>query len=101
MRGKYKPGEKALLLVKNDLFKKSNAYVVCLCKCFIMNGKPEKAWNRYSKIKNSNESFHVAQLIANDSYRMGHFFYAAKAFDVLEKQDTNFWEGKRGACILM
>ncbi len=32
---------------------------------------------------------------------MGAFFYAAKAFDVLEKLDANpeYWEGKRGACV--
>ncbi|RWS20103.1 intraflagellar transport protein 56-like protein [Leptotrombidium deliense] len=31
---------------------------------------------------------------------MGQFFYSAKAFDLLEKIDTNpeYWEGKRGAC---
>lgn len=31
---------------------------------------------------------------------MGHFFYAAKAFHLLEKMDPNpeYWEGKRGAC---
>jgi intraflagellar transport protein 56 len=30
---------------------------------------------------------------------MGHFLYAAKAFDLLEKLDQNpeYWEGKRGA----
>jgi intraflagellar transport protein 56 len=32
---------------------------------------------------------------------MGHFLYAAKAFDVLERLDPDpeYWEGKRGACI--
>ena len=32
---------------------------------------------------------------------MGQFFYAAKAFDVLERLDPSpeFWEGKRGACV--
>ena len=32
---------------------------------------------------------------------MGQFYYAAKAFDVLEKLDPNpeYWEGKRGACV--
>ena len=32
---------------------------------------------------------------------MGHFVYAAKAFDVLERLDPDpeYWEGKRGACI--
>jgi intraflagellar transport protein 56 len=32
---------------------------------------------------------------------MGHFYYSAKAFDLLEKidPDPEYWEGKRGACI--
>lgn len=32
---------------------------------------------------------------------MGQFYYAAKAFDVLERLDPNpeYWEGKRGACV--
>ena len=32
---------------------------------------------------------------------MGHFLYAAKAFDVLERLDGDpeYWEGKRGACV--
>ncbi|XP_038071943.1 intraflagellar transport protein 56-like [Patiria miniata] len=31
----------------------------------------------------------------------GQFYYAAKAFDVLERLDPNpeYWEGKRGACV--
>ena len=101
MRGKFKQAEEALLLVNNDLYRADLCYVACLCKCFIMNGKPEKAWNRYSKVKNNDESMYVAQLIANECYRMGQFFYAAKAFDVLDKYDSkqNFWEGKRGACV--
>ena len=43
----------------------------------------------------------MAQLIANDCYKMGHFFYSLKAFDVLERLDPNpeYWEGKRGACV--
>jgi len=32
---------------------------------------------------------------------MGHFIFAAKAFNVLERADPDpeFWEGKRGACV--
>ncbi len=43
----------------------------------------------------------VLQLIANDCYKMGAFYYAAKAFDVLERLDPDpeYWEGKRGACM--
>lgn len=47
------------------------------------------------------DSFSLVQLIANDCYKMGQFFYSAKAFDVLERLDPNpeYWEGKRGACV--
>lgn len=52
-------------------------------------------------MESSQASFGLLQLIANDCYKMGHFFYALKAFDVLERLDPNpeFWEGKRGACV--
>lgn len=32
---------------------------------------------------------------------MGQFYHAAKAFDALEKldPDSDYWEGKRGACV--
>ena len=66
-----------------------------------MNGNPRSAWELYLKLTNSGESFNLLQLIANDCYRMGHFLFAAKAFDVLERLDPDpeYWEGKRGACV--
>lgn len=47
------------------------------------------------------ESFNLLLLIANDCYRMGEFWYAAKAFDMLDRLEPNpeFWEGKRGAIV--
>ncbi|KAG8523320.1 Intraflagellar transport protein 56 [Galemys pyrenaicus] len=67
----------------------------------IMNKKPRLAWELYLKMETSGESFSLLQLIANDCYKMGQFYYSAKAFDVLERLDPNpeYWEGKRGACV--
>ena len=43
----------------------------------------------------------ILQLIANDCYKMEHYFYSAKSFDVLERLDPSpeYWDGKSGACI--
>jgi intraflagellar transport protein 56 len=97
----YKAAEEALLLVRNDKYKTDYMYISWLARCYIMNGNPRSAWELYLKMTSSNESFNLLQLIANDSYRMGHFLYAAKAFDVLERLDPDpeYWEGKRGACV--
>lgn len=68
-----------------------------------MNSKPRLAWELYLKMETSAEAFSLLQLIANDCYKMGQFYYAARAFDVLERLDPNpeYWEGKRGACVGM
>lgn len=43
-------------------------------------------------------SFNIAMFVVS---QMGQFYYAAKAFDVLERLDPNpeYWEGKRGSCV--
>jgi len=65
-----------------------------------MNEKAELAWELYLKMDTSAESFNLLQLIANVCYKVGEFWYAAKAFDMLERMDPSpeHWEGKRGAC---
>ena len=67
----------------------------------IMNRKPQQAWELYLKMETSADSFSLLQVIANDCYKMGQFYYSAKAFDVLERLDPSpeYWEGKRGACV--
>jgi len=60
------------------------------------------AWETYINMEASNESITLLQLIGNDCYRMGHFFYAAKAFDILERMDLgdqDNTEAKMGACV--
>ena len=43
----------------------------------------------------------ILHLLANDCYRTGQFFVAAKAFEVLDKYDPSpeHAAAKRGACV--
>ena len=99
--GNYKEAEETLLLVQSDRYRSEYCFLSWLARCYIMNKKARLAWELYLKMDNSNDSFNLLQLIANDCYKMGAFFYAAKAFDVLERLDPDpeYWEGKRGACV--
>lgn len=95
----FKEAEETFLLIQDAKIKKNAIYTSNLSKCYIMNGKPQLAWELYLKVENSPESFNLLLSIANDCYQMGEFWYAAKAFDMLDRLDPNpeFWEGKRGA----
>ncbi|XP_013785950.1 intraflagellar transport protein 56-like, partial [Limulus polyphemus] len=99
--GNFKEAEEIFLSIQNEKIKNDYIYLSWLARCYIMNRKGRLAWELYLKMETSAESFSLLQLIANDCYKMGQFFYAAKAFDVLEKMDPNpeYWEGKRGACV--
>jgi len=99
--GDYKEAKDALLQVQNDKYRSEFCYLSWLCRCYIMSGEPGLAWETYVRMETSNDSFNLLHLIANDCYKMGHFYYACKAFDVLERLDPDpeFWEGKRGAAI--
>jgi len=99
--GEYKSAEESLLLVQNERYRAEYCHLAWLARCYIMNGKARLAWELYLRMETSDESFNLLQLIANDCYKMGAFFYAAKAFDVLERLDPNpeYWEGKRGAAM--
>ncbi|XP_073448806.1 intraflagellar transport protein 56 isoform X2 [Aquarana catesbeiana] len=92
---------KVFLLIQSEKIKNDYVYLSWLARCYIMNKKPRIAWELYLKMETSGESFSLLQLIANDCYKMGQFYYAAKAFDVLERLDPSpeYWEGKRGACV--
>ncbi|XP_076866288.1 intraflagellar transport protein 56-like isoform X7 [Brachyhypopomus gauderio] len=68
----------------------------------IMNGKVCKAWELYLTLDPLVEdTFRLLELIANDCYKMGHFYISAMAFGVLEQLYPNpaYFAGKIGACV--
>ncbi|CAG0913187.1 unnamed protein product [Notodromas monacha] len=99
--GNYEEAEEAFKLIQSEKLKSDYAYLSWLTRCYIMNKKPRMAWEVYLKLEASPESFALLTLIANDCYRLGQFFYSAKAFDILDKMDPTpeYWEGRRGACV--
>ncbi|XP_070163065.1 intraflagellar transport protein 56 [Polyergus mexicanus] len=98
--GYFKEAEEAFLMIRTEKYKNDYVYISLLSYCYIMNKKAELAWELYLKMDTSTESFNLLQLIANACYKVGEFWYAAKAFDMLERMDPSpeHWEGKRGAC---
>jgi intraflagellar transport protein 56 len=66
-----------------------------------MNGKPKAAWDVYLSMESTADSFNILEIIGNDCYQMGQFFYALKAFEALEKVDNEkeYDEALRGSVI--
>lgn len=44
-----------------------------------------QAWNFYLSKETSGDTFALLQLIATECFRVGEYWIAAKAFDMLEK----------------
>ncbi|CAH1401329.1 unnamed protein product [Nezara viridula] len=99
--GNYKEAEETFSRLQNDKLQNDYVYITHMARCYIMQGKAQAAWELYLKMDTSTESLSLLQLIANDCYKKGEFYHAAKAFDLLERLDPTpeHWEGKRGACI--
>jgi len=99
--GEYKEAKEALQMVQNEKYRADFCYISWLARCYVNSIEPAIAWEMYVRMDTSNDSFNLLHLIANDCYKMGHFYYACKAFDVLERLDPDpeFWEGKRGAAV--
>jgi intraflagellar transport protein 56 len=82
---KYKEAELVLARIKKERYKSDNVYLSWICRCYIMNGKPEFAWNLYISIENHLIALYILNFIAHEFYRMGHFYFSYKAFLFLEK----------------
>ncbi|KAF4320405.1 hypothetical protein BBO99_00005766 [Phytophthora kernoviae] len=99
--GAYREAEEVLLRVQNPQLRSHLVLCGWLARCYIYSGRTSLAWEIYLKTENSESAFVLVKQIANDCYKVKEFFYAAKAFDVLERLDPDpeYWEGKRGACV--
>jgi intraflagellar transport protein 56 len=86
--------------VESEKIKSEYIYLSWLARCYIKNNKARLAWELYLKLEQSTESFSLLQLIADDCYKMGQFYYSARAFDILARADprSEYCEAKRGAC---
>ncbi|KAG6623472.1 Intraflagellar transport protein 56 [Phytophthora cinnamomi] len=99
--GAYREAEEVLLRVQSAELRSQLVLCSWLSRCYIYNGRAAQAWEVYLRMENSVAAFTLLKQIANDCYKAQHYYYAAKAFDVLERLDPDpeYWEGKRGACM--
>ena len=81
----YKQAEEVLSRVKKEKYRNDQVYLSWLCQCYIMNDKPDLAWNLYISIENHLVAVYILNFIAHELYRMGHFYFSFKAFLFLEK----------------
>lgn len=97
--GFYREAEESLLTIQDESIRSSFTFLACLCRCHVMNKDAQLAWELCVKSAGTPDSFALLQLVANDSYRMGQFLVAAKAFHMLDRLDggPEMWEGLRGA----
>uniref|UniRef100_K3WMS7 Intraflagellar transport protein 56 n=1 Tax=Globisporangium ultimum (strain ATCC 200006 / CBS 805.95 / DAOM BR144) TaxID=431595 RepID=K3WMS7_GLOUD len=100
--GKYADAEGVLLRVRSEGLKSQLTFCSWLARCYIYNNKsPDHAWELYLKMESTSDAYKLLKLIANDCYKVKNYYYAVKAFDVLERLDPDpeYWEAKRGACV--
>ncbi len=72
-----------------------------MCRCYIMNDRPEYAWNLYIGIENHLIALNILSFISNEFYRMGHFYFSFKAFLFLDKftPSNDIINGKTSSAI--
>lgn len=99
--GDFETAEEMLAQVKQVPNAWKYEHAAFLARCHIMNNSPDLAWKLYEDLDSSDHALSMLYVIANDCYRSGNFFHAARAFDLLERVDPSaeISEGKCGACV--
>lgn len=83
--GYYNEAIEALLDIQDSSIRSDLTWSMCLARCYIQSNNAEGAWQLFASKDTNSEAFQLLQLIANDCYKVGDFWVAAKAFDMLEK----------------
>ncbi|OHT07657.1 TPR Domain containing protein [Tritrichomonas foetus] len=81
--------ERYFLLVKNTKYTQEIFYTSWLCRCYIKNKKLENAWNLYTESTQTEDAKTLLQIIGNDCFSAGYYYYSMKAYDTLAKYDND------------
>lgn len=98
--GNFSEAEESLLSIRSEKIKSEFSYTSWLVRSHIMNRHAGKAWDIYLKME-AEESIGILRLMANECFKTSAFYFAAKAFDVLERLDSDpeYIQGKKCSCI--
>ncbi|EAY14740.1 hypothetical protein TVAG_038480 [Trichomonas vaginalis G3] len=86
---KWAEAERRLLMVKNPAYTREIFYVSFLCKCYIMNRKPNQAFILYTESINTEDAKLLLQIISTHCYQQGQYYYAMKAYNILAQFDLD------------
>lgn len=86
----YKESEEVLLRIKKEKYRMDQTYITWLCRVYIMNNKPEYAWNLYISLENHLLAFNLLNFIANEFYRSGNYYFSFKSYLFLEKLTPSY-----------
>ena len=84
---RWAEAEKHFLLVQNPAYTRESYYTSWLCKCYIMNREPDKAFGLYTECTNTEDAKILLQIISTECFLQGQYYYAMKAYDILAKFD--------------
>lgn len=98
---RWAEAQRYFLLVKNVHYTAEIFFNSWLCRCYIKNNKPDAAWNLYNEATQSEDAKTLLQIIANDCFLGGYYYYSMKAYDLLAKfeGDATMREGMIASAI--